>query len=71
MGPGMSWYLIKFTFEGFTYHYVKKRKAYYNIITDREYKKPPLGAEWNEDCYISGWRWDPEEEEDEDDEYYD
>jgi hypothetical protein len=71
MGPGMSWYQISFNFEGFKYHWVKKRKAYYNIVTDREYKKPPLGVTWTEDDFISGWRYDPDDEDDEEDEYYD
>jgi len=56
MGPGMSWYLIRFRFEGFIYEWDEDKHAFYNKVTKRIYVKPPLGAEWNSSDFISGWR---------------
>ena len=65
MGPGMSWYLIRFVFEGYTYEWDNNKRCYYNKITEKEYKKPPIGAEWgNASDFVSGWSLSMEDNDD-------
>lgn len=63
MSPGMGYYLIKFKFEGFWYFWDDRIDGYFNFTTQRVFKKPPIGAMWDESCFISGWNYDPDDEE--------
>ena len=56
MGPGLSWHLIKFKYEGYWYFWDDRVEGYFNFTTQKVFKKPPLGCEWNEDCWITQWR---------------
>lgn len=44
MGPGRSWCLVAFTFEGYRYHWSKYQNGYFNIVTQRLFKRVPEGA---------------------------
>lgn len=69
MGPGLSWYLVKFKFESFWYVWSEKQQGYFNFTTQRVYQIPPVGSEWDNTCFQSSWRMMGDEEDD--DEYYD
>lgn len=56
MGPGLSWYLVKFKYEGFWYFWDDRVEGYFNFTTQKVFKKPPLGCEWDEDCWTTHWR---------------
>ena len=65
MGPGMSYYLFRFKFEGFEYVWNDDKEGYYNQYTQKVFKRPPVGAKLAEVDWISSWREDDEEDEDE------
>lgn len=55
---GLSYYLISFKYKGYTYVWSDDYECYYNVITQKKFKKPPAGAIWDDSCWISQWRCD-------------
>lgn len=58
---GLSYYLISFKYEGFTYFWTDEYECYFNFTTQKEFKKPPVGATWDDSCWISKWRMDDDD----------
>lgn len=47
---GLSYYLISFKYKGYTYVWSDDYECYYNVITQKKFKKPPAGATWDDSC---------------------
>ena len=65
MAPGLDYYLIKFKFEGYWYFWDDRVEGYFNFTTQKIFKKIPVGAAWTDDCWVSQWRLEDEENDNE------
>ena len=58
---GLSYYLISFKYKGHNYVWSDDYECYYNVITQKKFKKPPIGATWDDARWISKWRMDDDD----------
>lgn len=62
-GPSLSYYLVSFTYQGHHYCWRDDIKAFHSYISQRTFKKPPAGATWNENDFVSEWQMNKEDDE--------